>query len=115
MAIRAGILRRRLTVQQRTTAQDSSGGQLTTWSDVATVWGDIQPLTGRELVTAQAVSTEVSHQITIRWQPAFASPKSVAAMRVSYAGRLFNIHAAINEDERNRTLTLMASEGTNDG
>ena len=36
-------------------------------------------------------------------------------MRVVFNGRHFNINAAINEDERNRTLTLLVSEGVNDG
>lgn len=115
MAIRIGTLRHRVKLQQRSTAQDASGGQVTTWSDVATVWADIQPLSGRELLAAQAVNSEVSHQIVIRWQPAFATPKSVAALRILYGSRIFNIAAALNEDERNRTLTLQATEGLNDG
>ncbi|MCP5231082.1 MAG: head-tail adaptor protein, partial [Zoogloeaceae bacterium] len=49
------------------------------------------------------------------WQPAFAQPRAVAAMRAVYNGRVFNIHSVGNEDERNVLLTLLASEGLNDG
>jgi len=49
MALRIGTLRKRLLLQSRSTAQDSSGGQSVTWTDVATVWGEIQPLTGHKL------------------------------------------------------------------
>ena len=115
MGLRAGALGQRITLQQRTLAQDATGGQLATWTDVATVWAEVVPLSGRELIAAQAVASETSHQITLRWQPVFADPKTVAALRVVYNGRLFNINAAINEDERNRMLTLLVSEGMNEG
>jgi SPP1 family predicted phage head-tail adaptor len=77
---------------------------------VATVWASIEPSVGRELMAAQAVSLEQPTTITIRWQPIFASPKAVAAMRVVYNGRIFNLHSVENEAERNVLLTLVASE-----
>ena len=113
--MRSGALSQRITLQQRALAQDPTGGQLATWSDVATVWAEVTPLSGRELIAAQAVASETSHQITIRWQPAFADPQTVAALRVVMNGRCFNINASINEDERNRTLMLLVAEGVNDG
>lgn len=113
--MRSGALGQRITLQQRTVAQDPTGGQLAIWTDVATVWAEVTPLSGRELIAAQAVASETSHQVTMRWQPAFADPKAVAALRVIFNGRHFNINASINEDERNRTLMLLVAEGVNDG
>ena len=115
MAINAGTLRKRITLQQQSISVDTYGQQITTWTDVATVWASIEPSVGRELMAAQAVSLDQPTTIMIRWQPAFASPKAVAAMRAVYNDRLFNIHSVENEEERNRTLTLLASEGLNDG
>ena len=115
MGLRAGALGQRISLQQRTLAQDATGSQLTTWNDVATVWAEVVPLSGRELIAARAISAETSHQITMRWQPAFADPKTVAAMRVVFHGRYFNINASIDEDERNRMLVLLVSEGMNEG
>ena len=113
--MRIGALGQRITLQKRSVAQDATGGQRATWTDVATVWAEVVPLTGRELIAAQAVTSETSHQITLRWQPAFADPKTIAALRVVFNGRHFNINAAINEDERNRMLTLLVTEGMNEG
>lgn len=114
--MRAGQLRRQITIESRATSVDADyGGQSTTWSTTATVWADIQPLSGRELFAAQQFGSEVSHVITVRYQSMFDDPKAVAAMRVNYNGRYFNIHACINTDERNREVQLMASEGLNDG
>lgn len=114
-AIRAGQLSRRITIQQQSPSVDSFGQQVSTWTDVATVWASIEPSVGRELMAAQAVSIDQPTTITIRWQPIFASPKAVAAMRVAYNGRIFDIHSVENEGERNTLLTLLASEGLNDG
>lgn len=114
-SIRAGQLTRRITLQQQSQSLDSYGQQITTWTDVATVWASIEPSVGRELMAAQAVSLEQPTTITLRWQPLFGNPEAVAAMRAVYNGRLFNLHSVENEAERNTLLTLVASEGLNDG
>ncbi len=114
-SVRAGQLSRRLRIQQRSTVQNTFGEPQLTWTDVATVWADIQPLTGRELESAQRMASEVSHQITVRFQPLFSDTRVVACYRGLYKARIFNIQACMNEDERNAVVTLLASEGLNDG
>ena len=115
MTLSAGMLRKRITLQQQSQTVDSYGQQISTWIDVATVWASIEPSVGRELMAAQAVSLDQPMTITIRWQPIFASPRAVAAMRAIYNGRIFNIHSVQNESEQNALLTLIASEGLTDG
>ena len=114
MALRIGTLRKRLCCNPArphriVLAASPSPGPM--WLRC----GEIQPLTGHKLMSAQAVHSEVTHQIIVRWQSALANPQTVAAMRVVHNGRHFNIRASINEDERNRSLTLLTSEGMNDG
>lgn len=111
----AGNLRKRITFQQRTTTVDSYGQQTTTWTDLITVWASIEALSARELLAAQAVQSEVSHKITVRYRAEFANPVAVAAMRITYNGRLFNIQGATNIDERNREIDLTCAEGLNNG
>jgi len=79
------------------------------------VWADIQPLSGRELENARRMASEISHQITLRYQTLFTDTRAVATYRARYKGRVFNLHAALNEDEANVLITLLASEGLNDG
>ena len=110
-SLRAGQLNRRITLQRQSNVQDSYGGPVRTWLNVATVWADIQPLTGRELESAQRMASEVSHQIVVRYQAIFADTRQVAGYRALYRSRIFNIHAALNEDESNVLVTLLASEG----
>jgi SPP1 family predicted phage head-tail adaptor len=113
--VRAGQLARRLLIQSRSSSQDTFGGQQLVWTDLITVWADIQPLSGRELESAQRMASEISHQITVRYQPIFADTRVVAGYRALYKGRIFNIHASMNEDEKNAVITLLASEGLDDG
>ena len=114
-SLRAGQLNRRITLQRQSNAQDSYGGPVRTWLNVATIWADIQPLTGRELESAQRMASEVSHQIVVRYQAIFADTRQVAGYRALYRSRIFNIHAALNDEERNVLVTLLASEGLDDG
>lgn len=113
--MRAGDMRHRVTFQARSVSKDTFGAQSEQWRDVATVWADVAPLSGRELFAAQAVNVEISHSVTIRYQQQFAGPKAVAAMRIMYGDRLFNIHASMDVDERHRELKLTCSEGLNNG
>lgn len=114
--MQAGDLRHRVTFQRRSKEEDGFGEQATGWIDVvAGVSAAIVPLNGRELIAAQAIMSETTHQVTIRYHPALAVSRVVAALRMVFNGRYFNIQSSLNEDERNRMIVMMASEGMNDG
>lgn len=108
--MQAGKLRKRIEIQRRSTTRDSYGQPTTAWETLATTQAEIEPMSGRELVAAMAVQSEVTHTVTIRYRPGIN-----ATLRIKYADRLFNIHSVIDESERHRMLTLMCSEGMNDG
>ena len=114
-SLRAGQLTRRLTLQSLSTTLDSYGISIPTWTNVMTVWADIQPLTGQERLSAAQLASEVTHQLTVRYSSLLADTRVVAGYRALYKGRIFNIHAALNEDESNVLVTLLASEGLNRG
>jgi SPP1 family predicted phage head-tail adaptor len=114
-AIGAGQLKQRVRIQQPTVSKDMLGAPTKGWTDLATVWADIQPISGREARIADRVAAEVTHQITVRFRDAFTDPKVVAQLRVLYRSRIFAIQAALNEDEANVVVTLLASEGMRDG
>ena len=113
--LRAGQLNRRITLQAPLATLDAYGVPTPGWTDVMTVWGAIEALSGRELVNAQRISSEISHQLTVRYSSALTDTRVVAGYRALYKGRILNIHAALNEDEGNVLVTLLASEGLNDG
>lgn len=109
--MRAGQLNRLVAVQQRSTARDSFGQQVEAWTTIKSVYAYIEALSGSERAAAQSISTDVSHRFTVRYDAIFPDPRVVATYRIVYAGRIFDINAALNVDESNRTIELLASEG----
>ena len=113
--MRAGNLRKRLNLQRRSSAQDAFGQQLTTWSTILSTWGKIEPVSGAQLERARSIYNQTSHQVTVRWRQLLSDIKVVGSYRISYAGRIFDVGASLNTDERNREVVLYCSEGTNEG
>lgn len=111
----AGQRNRRLVIESKGSGQGTYGEPTGTWSTLATVWAHIKPLQGRELQAAQQMAPEVTHRIAIPYSAALADPVAMAKCRATYGGRIFNIHAVMNQDERNRELIILASEGLNPG
>lgn len=115
VVFRSGDMRRQMDFQTRATTQDAVGGQSTSWTTAFTAWVSIEPLSGRELLAAKAVRSEVTHRVCVRYRSALADTKVVSAMRGIYNGRIFNFHASMNQEERNAFIEIMASEGLNNG
>lgn len=109
-AVRGGDFNRRVTIQQRGAAKDGFGQATQTWTDLLSCWARIEPLSGRELVMAQAQNAEVTHLVEIIYRPTIT-----AAMRVVYQGRIFNVLSVIDPDMAHVSLELLCSEGINKG
>ncbi len=103
--MQAGKLRHPLTIQARSTTRDSLGQELETWATVSTVWGSVVPLTGRELVQAQALHSETTHKVTVRFFDGLTT-----SHRMQHNGRTLQILSVLNTDERNREHVLMCKE-----
>lgn len=106
MSLAAGALRHRITLQRNAAVQDQATGELVDlWADVATVWAQIVPLSGREFIAAQATQAGVTARIVIRARDVDAS------MRVAHGADLYNIHAVLPDPISGREyITLMAEK-----
>lgn len=114
--LRSGSLSRPITFQSRSTSQDAAGEQISTWSDIKTVYAMFEGLSAAEIAKVAALYTDVTHRITVRYDDAFLrDPKLVASYRIVYNGRYFNIKGSMNLNEEDRIVELMASEGLNEG
>lgn len=103
--MRAGRLRHRITIEEKTVTQDAFGEPDATWSTYVKAWARVTPLTGREYMEAQAQSQSVSHEVRMRHRDG-VTPE----MRMVHGGRVFDIEAVLNEEERDRELILMCRE-----
>lgn len=102
-----GKLNKRITIQQNATITDDEGTVIEGWQDFKKAWASIEPLTlkYREFMSAQALNSEITIQIKIRYTKEI-TPK----MRVLYGTRVFEIIAVINPNEANIELDLMCKE-----
>ena len=102
---RAGCMRNRVSIQSRTESRDAHGGIAETWATTALAYADIQPIRGREFFSAEAVNSDVTHKVTIRYREGI-TPQ----MRVLFGSRALNITSVINVNERSDCLELMCRE-----
>lgn len=104
--ITAGSLREPLTIQRKVAVSDGMGGQAIQWIDLATVRGDVRPLSGRESVQAMQLQASLTHRIYIRYR-ADLTPADRLVMR----GQHLQIRAIVNVEMRNRWLELACDSG----
>lgn len=104
---RRGIngLRRRVTIEQPLLTTADGGGQTVAWSPVATVFAEVRASTGREQLTADALTGTVTHKIRMRHRA-----DVTADMRITWNGRIFNIRAVLDPDDRRRWLVCICEE-----
>ncbi|HUH38762.1 MAG TPA: phage head closure protein, partial [Spongiibacteraceae bacterium] len=66
MAIESGKLRHRLSLQRNHPTQDSTGDLIDDWREYGKAWAAIEPLSARDLISAQAGQSKVVARIVIR-------------------------------------------------
>jgi SPP1 family predicted phage head-tail adaptor len=82
---RAGDLNRRVTIEAPRVARDAVGGRAETWEAVATVWGALRGVSGREAYIAAASRATGTHVLTIRYRTDVR-----ASMRARVDGVVYN-------------------------
>jgi len=104
--MKIGKLQHRIEIQENIFGEpDEHGNPAESWTTLATVWADVMPLSGRELLLAQQVHATTTHQIRIRWRD-----NVKALQRVKFGTRAFDINAIINDREEDRMLLLTCTE-----
>jgi SPP1 family predicted phage head-tail adaptor len=111
--MRAGLLRHRVSIETLVTEIDSDGIRTELWVPIhaGLISAQIAPVSGRELIAAQAVQSKVSTRITIRYRPDVA-----ANMRVVHRTVKYNIEGVIPDPDSGYShITLMCASGVNEG
>lgn len=112
MAIEAGKLRHRITIQAPGLTQDPvTGEMLPGWTEFASVWASIEPLSARDFIAAQSGQSEISARIVIRYRPGV-----LPTMRIIHRSKVYAIQGVLPDaDSGLEYLTLPVSEGVKDG
>ena len=102
----AGRYRHRLLLQRdRGTVRDELGQTQTNWTTVASLWGQVEPKTGRETVRSESLHAETTHTVRLRYREGVTSRD-----RLLFGARVLNILSVINVDERCRELLIECVE-----
>lgn len=111
--MQAGRLRHLVTFEALTVDLDSDGAQVETWAQAfgQPLRAEITPLSGRELIAAQAVHSKVTGRIRVRYRPGLT-----ASMRAAHRGVIYDIAAVIPDpDSGFQHVTLLTTTGANEG
>ncbi|MBM3545281.1 MAG: head-tail adaptor protein [Alphaproteobacteria bacterium] len=106
MALQAGDLDRRITIERCTEMRDAFNNPVKTWGPLATVWASRADVSDSERSAAQEIGAEITTRFRIRWSRALSDvdPRD----RVRFDGRLYGI-AAVKEIGRREGLEITAS------
>ncbi len=112
-AYRSGPKRHRIEIQappdpEDSANQDDLGQPVADFTTVATRWGSIEPIIGREAWQAQQAVSQVSHRIRIRYYSGTFDP----SYRLKFGTRYFGIETIRNLDERKVEMEVMVKEKT---
>lgn len=97
-----------VSIQRQSSTQGATGQPANTWTETATWWASINPVSGREYFNASGERAEVTHKIEGRYGPTIA-PRD----RIVHGSRVFNVKSVLNLEECNHWLQLMATEHVN--
>lgn len=103
----SSCMRQRITFQSKTLTSDDCGGGEATYSDVVTVWAQVQALrNGQEKFIGSQVESIKKYRITICYMDNINN-----RMRIVYGTNIMGILSITNVDERHESLEIIAQEG----
>lgn len=103
-------LDQRITIQQKSQSQTSTGAITFTWTNFATIWACVDALKANERFIAEQELPEGQYTFWIRWRGDLNTN-----MRINWKGRLFDIKGIPDQQKRGRFLAIFAETGVNVG
>lgn len=113
--MRAGTLRQRVTIEQRSKTSDGHDGYVTTWTPAHTrIPGKVAPLLGRDLERARQIDPRITHEVTLRFWRNYRNDLDGGRARIVYhdtTDRIFEIVGPpVDVDERHVELRQTCKE-----
>lgn len=103
--MRAGQMRRTVTIRTMTRTPDGMGGYTETPTDVTGIPARIDPLEGREQVEAMQTGMQRPHRFYLRYRDGMTG-----ATQLVYDSRTFDIKSVVDPEEKHRELHILADE-----
>lgn len=111
MTVESGKFKHRIELQEPLYTQNQDTGAMTpSWTQVASLWASIEPLSARDLIAAQAQQSKVIARITIR-----ATADIRPNMRIIHNGKVYSIEGILpDKDSGLEFITIPVSLGVRD-
>lgn len=100
-----GAFRHELALEEATLTPDGAGGHTESWTEVATMFGRIEPVSAQSRFGADQTLETVTHRITLRHRAGVRS-----GMRFRRGGCVYEIVTVHDPDETGRYLVCRARE-----
>lgn len=95
-------LNKRIIIQKKSLTVNEEGYQVEAWVDVISLWAGIKNLHGSEFFQAQAVNSNVTCKMTIRYT------KNIdTSMRIVYDNKYYNILYLDDINESHKFIEIM--------
>lgn len=102
--MRAQRLRQRVTVEQPVAARDTVGEESVEWQSYCVRWAAVEPITGKELWTAQQETATQQVRVVLRYDN--ETDAITPRMRINHGGKLYDIESVIDTGTRHREVQL---------
>lgn len=105
----AGQMRSRVTFRRESNTADGAGGNARTWTDVATVWGQLSPERGREKLQAGRLEEQQGAVLKVRSSSTMRSITTEHQCVID--SEQYQIRSSSNPDQRNRFIEFVVERG----
>lgn len=112
MSLAAGKIRHWIEIQRMGSIVDTQGEVIGEgWTTVASVWAKVEPLSARELLESQAIQSQVTARVTMRYRTDIDH-----SCRLLHRGQVYNIAGIVPDNSSGlEWLTIPVSAGLNQG
>lgn len=110
--MRAGRLRKRVTIQTAATSTNGFGEPVKDWENATevTVWGELAPLMSRARELFATEGDQLSSQAPFQCRLRYRGGISVENSRLVCEGRIFEIEAVLDPEGRRRETVVLCYE-----
>ena len=109
MRLVAGRLRHRVTFDEPVVTQDATGSEVSVWTPRFTVWGSVEPLTGREALNANQILSTINTKIKILWSQTADEIKPT--WRARFDGAVYDLQSVAHKAHGRREIEILAKSG----
>jgi head-tail adaptor len=103
-------LNRALVLESVTRTPDGAGGFTAAWTALGTLWAEVLPGSGSDVLGEERMLSAVPYRVTVRGAPVGSTSRPKAGQRFREGTRLFLIQAVTERDQLGHYLTCFARE-----